>query len=136
MSQPVAIAAGSIVACGDALFYVLSRTVERTTLLRIVPGDGNRHRADIEPDGWAGFRGSAVAAVAAGARVRCVTVAWDGATGLSVLGRVSDSFRQRIEAATWRERQVRRFEDTAPLASNLVAGTGSGSRQVPRRGRA
>ena len=124
----VQIVCGDVVASGASIYVVQAMAGDELTLLRIESLSGARHRADVTPDHWSdvAFSGLPLQDIV----VRCVPVRGHGTCNLTKLGCVSDLFRGRVETALKRELLIRRFEESPPMQSNLLASTSSRGRRV------
>ncbi len=124
----VQITRGDVVACGASVYFVRVMDGDGMMLLRI-EGQGNvRHRADVVPEHWSDIAVSGLPVQ--GIVVRCVPIRRYGTCNLSRMGSFSDILQGRIEIALKQEMLVRRFEDSPPMRSNLVASTSSRGRRV------
>ena len=124
----VQIVCGDVVASGASVYVVQAMEGDELTLLRIESQSGARHRADVTPDHWSdvAFSGLPLQDIV----VRCVPVRRYGICNLAKLGCLSDMFRGRVESALKRELLIRRFEESPPMRSNLLASTSSRGRRV------
>jgi hypothetical protein len=124
----VQIVCGDVVASGASVYVVQSIEGDELTVLRIESQKGVRHRADVTPEHWSdvALSGLPLQDVV----VRCVPVRRYGTCNLTKLGCLSEALRARIEVALRREMLVRRFEDSPPMRSNLMASTSSRGRRV------
>ncbi len=98
------------------------------TLLRIETHTGARHRADVIPDHWSDVALSGLPPQ--DIVIRCVPIRRYGTCNLTKLGCLSETLLNRIETALKQEMLVRRFEDSAPMQSTLMASTSSRGRRV------
>ena len=92
-----------------------------------------RHRSDVESDTWMDFMNCP--SVGQNDVVRCTPVFRITDIQYARLGSVSVKFFDRIRLGVGRERQRRRYEDTAPLESNLMAADHSTDRKSACRER-
>lgn len=124
----VQIVRGDVVASGASVYFVRAMEGDELMLLRIENQAGVRHRADVAPDHWSdvALSGLPLQDIV----IRCVPIQRYGICNLTKLGCLSDTLQGRIEIALIREILVRRFEDTAPMHSNLMASTSSRGRRV------
>ncbi len=124
----VQIMSGDVVACGTSVYIVQSTVDDELTLLRLESQTNARHRADVVPDHWSELAASGVPMQ--DVVVRCVPLKRFGTTNLNRLGRIPESLKGRILDALKREEVTRRFEDSPPVRSNLLASTASRGRRV------
>ena len=124
----VQIASGDIVASGASVYVVHAVEGDELTMLRIESQTGVRHRADVIPDHWSDIALSGLSL--RDIVIRCVPIRRFSTCSLTKLGSLSDTLRHRIAVALKREVQVRRFEDSPPMRSNLLASTSSRGRRV------
>ena len=124
----VQIVRGDVVASGASVYVVQAIHGDELTMLRIENQNGVRHRADVTPDHWSdvALSGLPLQDIV----VRCVPIRRYGACNLTKLGCLSETLRQRVESAFKREVQVRRFEDSPRMHSNLLASTSSRGRRI------
>ena len=124
----VQVVRGDVVASGASVYVVQDMDADELTLLRIENQNGVRHRADVTPEHWSdvALSGMPLQDIV----VRCVPVRRYGTCNLTKLGCLSESLCGRVQIALKREMQVRRFEDSPPMRSNLLASTSSRGRRV------
>ena len=124
----VQITRGDVVASGASIYFVRAMEGDELMLLRIENQRGARHRADVTADHWSdvALSGLPLQDIV----VRCVPIRRYGTCNLIRMGCFSDILQGRIETALKREMLVRRFEDSPPMRSNLVASTSSRGRRV------
>lgn len=124
----VQIVRGDVVTSKASVYTVHAVENGELTLLRIENHGGARHRADVAPDHWSdmAFSGLPLQDIV----VRCVPIRRYGTCNLTKLGCLSETLLNRIEIALKREMLVRRFEDSAPMQSTLMASTSSRGRRV------
>ena len=124
----VQIVRGDIVASKASLYAVQAMENGELTLLRIENHRVARHRADVAPEHWSdvAFSGLPLQDIV----VRCVPIRRYGTCNLTKLGCLSETLLNRIEIALKRETLVRRFEDSVPMQSTLLASTSSRGRRV------
>jgi len=124
----VQIVRGDVVACGASVYFVRATEGDEVMLFRIESQNGARHRADVAPEHWldVALSGLPLQDIV----VRCVPIRRYGTKNLTKLGCLSKVLQDRIEIALKRELVVRRFEDSPPMQSNLLASTSSRGRRV------
>lgn len=127
-TNSVQIASGDVVACGTSIYVVQATADEELTLLRLESQANARHRADVVPDHWSDLAQSGLPMQ--DVVIRCVPIRRYGAANLTKLGMLPGALQERILAALKREEIVRRFEDSPPVRSNLLASTASRGRRV------
>jgi hypothetical protein len=119
---------GDVVASKSSMYAVQAIGNGELTLLRIETQSGARHRADVIPDHWSDVALSGLPPQ--DILIRCVPLRRYGTCNLTKLGCLSETLLNRIETALKREMLVRRFEDSAPMQSTLMASTSSRGRRV------
>ena len=124
---------GCVVASGSSVFVVWAVAEgegpgPEITLLRIESQSDVRHRADVVPEHWSDLAQSGLPLQ--DVVVRCVPIARYGTANLTRLGKLPDALLLRLAAALKREAEARRFEDSPPFRSNLLASTASRGRRV------
>ncbi len=127
-SNGIGIVSGDVVACGAAVYVVQSMADTEVTLLKLESKQATRHRADVVPEHWSDLAESGLPAQ--DVVIRCVPIRRRGSANLTKLGALPDTLRNRIHTALKREEVVRRFEDSPPVQSNLLASTASYGRRV------
>lgn len=119
---------GDVVSCGASAFIVQELIDDELILLRLEHHSNARHRADIVLDHWADLALSGLPLQ--DVVIRCVPIRRYGTANLTKLGSIPDNLKMKIVTALKREQVVRRFEDSAPVQSNLLASTASRGRRV------
>ena len=122
------IVSGDVVACGASVYVVQEIAGDELTLLRLESQFEARHRADVVPEHWSDMASSGLPLQ--DVVIRCVPIRRYGTVNLTRLGVLPEALRKRIVTALKREAVVRRFEDSPPVRSNLMASTSSCGRRV------
>ena len=122
------IVCGDVVSCGASAFVVQDVLDDEIILLRLENQGAMRHRADVVPEHWSDMALSGLPLQ--DVVIRCIPVRHRGLANLTRLGALPQSLRLQVLKALQREKLVRRFEDSAPVQSNLLASTASRGRRV------
>lgn len=128
LANSVQIVCGDVVACGASVFIVQDMVDDDLTLLRLANQGDVRHRADIAPEHWTDMALSGLPLQ--DVVIRCVPIRRFGTANMTRLGTLPEGLKKRIRVALQREQVVRRFEDSPPVRSNLMASTSSRGRRV------
>ena len=122
------IVCGDVVSCGASTFVVQDVLGDELVLLRLESQGVIRHRADVVPEHWSDMATSGLPLQ--DVVIRCVPIRRHGPANLTRLGTLPEPLKTRVMQALKREQLVRKFENSAPVQSNLVASTASRGRRI------
>lgn len=127
-TSPTQIVGGDVVSFGASIFVVHEILDDEVILLRLESQRAARHRADVVLEHWSDMTSSGLPLQ--DMVIRCVPIRRRGAANLTRLGVLPECLRTKVLQALNRERQIRRFEGSPTVQSNLLASTTSRGRRV------
>ena len=132
-SSPSRLHCGDVVLVSQEKYVVVKELDDEVHVLPLLCAPAQRHRSDIVADDWTGFADLPMSSM--DSVIRCFPVYRVGRRDCARIGAVSRTLLGLVRQGLRGEVSMRRYEDTAVLASNLVAAAHStGRRQQPHRG--